>query len=107
VAAGFYRAIAQLIAQNREPNRGLVVLVSHRLARLPGLVSELARLDDARIETLEEGHAARSALLATPAVNGADVKLLKRLPWRGAPVLFDAAADKRHASAQASAPTEA
>jgi len=106
VAAGFYRAVAQLVAQNREPNRGLVVLVSHRLARLPGFVSELARLDDARIEMLEEGHAARSALLGTPAVNGADVKLLKRMPWRGAPVRIDTAADKSPAAAQTAAATE-
>jgi hypothetical protein len=89
VAAGFYRGVAQLVAQNREPNRGLVVLVSNRLARLPGLVGELARIDDARIETLEEGHAARSALLAPPQANGSDVKLLKRLPWRAAPVLVE------------------
>lgn len=99
VAAGFYRAVAQLLAQHREPNRGLVVLVSHRLARLPGLVGELARLDDARIETLEEGHAARSALLATLQANGVDVKLLKRLPWRGAPVRLDAAERASHAEA--------
>jgi hypothetical protein len=86
VAAGFYRGVAQLVAQNREPDRGLVVLVSDRLARLPGLVGELARIDDARIEALDEGHAARSALLVAPQANGADVKLLKRLPWRAAPV---------------------
>jgi len=36
VAAGFYRGVAQLVAQNAEPDRGLVVLVSDRLARLPG-----------------------------------------------------------------------
>jgi hypothetical protein len=90
VAAGFYRGVAQLVAQNREPDRGLVVLVSDRLARLPGLVGELARIDDARIETLEEGHAARSALLAAPQANGADVKLLKRLPWRAAPARIEA-----------------
>jgi hypothetical protein len=99
VAAGFYRGVAQLVAQNREPDRGLVVLVSDRLARLPGLVGELARIDDARIETLEEGHAARSALLAGPQANGADVKLLKRLPWRAAPVLMNAAADTGRATA--------
>jgi len=87
VAAGFYRGVAQLVAQNREPDRGLVVLVSHRLARLPGLLGELARIDDTRIETLEEGHAARSALLAALQPSGTDVKLLKRLPWRAAPVL--------------------
>ena len=91
VAAGFYRGVAQLVAQSREPDRGLVILVSDRLARLPGLVGELARIDDARIEILEKGHAARSALLAAPQTNGADVKLLKRLPWRAAPAQIEAA----------------
>ena len=99
VAAGFYRGVAQLVAQNREPDRGLVVLVSDRLARLPGLVGELARIDDARIEALEKGHAARSALLAAPQANGADVKLLKRLPWRAAPVRLEVAAGAGRATA--------
>jgi hypothetical protein len=85
-AAGFYRAIAQLVAQHREPGSRLVVLVSDRLARLPGLVAELARLDDTRVEALERGHAARSALLAMPRAGAVDVKFLKRLPWRAAPV---------------------
>ncbi len=93
VAASFYRAVAQLIAQNREPDRGLVVLVSDRLARLPGLVKELARLDHAVIESLAVGHAARNALLAAPVIRaGAEVKLLKRLPWRDAAVPHEAAA---------------
>jgi len=92
VAAGFYRGVSQLVAQNRESDRGLVVLVSDRLARLPGLVGELARIDDALIETLEAGHAARSALLAVPQANGPDVKLLKRLPWRAAPVPIEVTA---------------
>ncbi len=103
VAAGFYRGVAQLVAQNREPDRGLVVLVSDRLARLPGLVGELARIDDARIETLEQGHAARSALLAAPQANGADVKLLKRLPWRAAPVLIEVVAGASRATAPSAA----
>jgi hypothetical protein len=85
-AAGFYRAIAQLVAQNREPDRGLVVLLSDRLARLPGLIGELGRLDAAHVETLERGHAARSALLVMPRIDGAGVRLLKRLPWRAAAV---------------------
>ena len=97
VAAGFYRGVAQLVAQNREPDRGLVVLVSDRLARLPGLVGELARIDDARIEVLEKGHAARSALLVALQANGADVKLLKRLPWRAPPAQIEAAAGRASA----------
>ena len=87
VAAGFYRAAAQLIAQSRERGRDLVVLVSDRLARLPGFLAELARLDDAEVACLAVGHAARSVVFPTPiATAGADVKLLKRLPWREAPV---------------------
>lgn len=88
VASGFYRAIAQLVAQNRNPDLGLVLLLSDRLARLPGLVGELARLDDTLIEALAVGHAASSALLAARVANGADVKLLKRMPWRDTPVHF-------------------
>jgi FHA domain len=96
VSAGFCRAVAQLIAQHRDPDRGLVVLVSDRLARLPGLVKELARLDQTLIEPLETGHAARSALLALPVSGaGADVKLMKRLPWRDAAVQLDPAAPTR------------
>jgi hypothetical protein len=106
VAAGFYRGVAQLVAQNREPDRGLVVLVSDRLARLPGLVGELARIDDARIETLEEGHAARSALLAAPQAGGADVKLLKRLPWRAAPVAIASAAGTGRAATPSAAASQ-
>jgi hypothetical protein len=96
VSAGFYRAVEQLIAQNRDPDRDLVVLVSDRLARLPGLVNELGRLDQTLIEPLEVGHAARSALLVAPmAGGGADVKLLKRLPWREAAVHLTATAPPR------------
>jgi hypothetical protein len=103
VAAGFYRAVAQLVAQNREPGRGLVVLLSDRLARLPGLVAELARLDDARIESLAVGHAARSTLLATPQTEGVGVKLLKRLPWRDVPVVLEPAVAPGPAAAPAAA----
>jgi hypothetical protein len=83
VAAGFYRAVTQLVAQNREPGRSLTVLLSDRLAVLPGLIDELARLDDAQVECLPEGHAALGVLFPAPiATNGEQVKLLKRLPWR-------------------------
>ena len=78
-----YRAAVQLIAHNREPDASLVVLLSHRLAALPGFVAELARLDGARIERLEPGHAARSVLLAHElGAAGGDVKLVKHLRWR-------------------------
>ena len=55
-----------------------------RLAALPGLMSELARLDDAHVERLAPGHAARAALAALGAARSADgqVRLLKRLQWR-------------------------
>jgi hypothetical protein len=84
VTDGFYRAVRQLIAQQREPGRALIVQLSDRLAALPGLVDELARLDLATCEPLDEGHAARSALLAASAIAAApgQVKLLKRLRWR-------------------------
>lgn len=85
-AAGFYRAVAQLIAQQRAPGEGLVVLLADRLAALPGLVAELDRLDDTHVEALPAGHAAAGALLAAGelTVPGEQVKLRKRLPWRAA-----------------------
>jgi hypothetical protein len=71
--------------------------VSDRLTALPGLVGELARLDDVHVETLESGHAARSALLArgiVAAPASSPVKLLKRLPWRAEPRPLEAAAHR-------------
>ena len=90
--AGFYRAVRQLIAQHREPGLRLVVQLADRLAALPGLVGELARLDQATCESLEPGQAARGALLAAPSVAAApgQVKLLKRLRWREAPKAAEA-----------------
>jgi hypothetical protein len=86
-AHGFYRALRQLIAQHRERGKSLVVQVSDRLAALPGFLTELARLDDAEIESFELGHAARSVLLARSLVasQSAQVKFVKRLPWRAEP----------------------
>jgi hypothetical protein len=83
-AHGFCRALTQLISQHRELGKGLVVQVSDRLAAVPGFMTELGRLDDALVEPLEPGHAARSALLAraSAAAQSAGVKFLKRLPWR-------------------------
>ena len=88
VAQGFYRASLQLISQARIPDTSLVLQLSPQLAALPGLVAELARLDDAHIERLETGHAAKSVLLATDELlqSSADgVKLIKHLSWRGPP----------------------
>jgi hypothetical protein len=110
-AAGFYRAVVQLIAQTREPNRPVVVQLSDRLAALPGFVAELARLDDAHVERLPPGHAALAALRAAPAVaqRGAEqVRLLKRLPWSEAPAQPPRAAAKpapAAAAPRAAAPT--
>jgi hypothetical protein len=98
-AAGFYRAVSQLIAQHRDPARPLVVQVSDRLAALPGFVAELDRLDDTRVECLAAGHAANGALLAASqftTANG-EVRLLKRLPWREAAAPVEAASRPRPA----------
>lgn len=85
VAGGFYKALVQLIAQTRKPGSHLVVQLSDRLARLPGLAGELTRLDAAEIVTLQPGHAARSVLAAGDALpaRGEQVKLLRHFAWRG------------------------
>jgi hypothetical protein len=88
VAHGFCRALVQLVAQHRERGLRLVVQVADRLAAVPGFLSELARLDDARAESFEAGHAARSVLLARAIVaapSASQVKFVKRLPWRAEP----------------------
>jgi hypothetical protein len=84
VAAGFYRAVVQLIAYHRQAGRSVVIQVSDRLATLPGFLTELARLDDAYIEPQPPGHAARSVLLRPDLITAGSgqVKLLKRLGWR-------------------------
>lgn len=84
VAAGFYRALVQLIAQCRSRGDSLVLQVSHRLLGLPGVVNELSRLDDAHILSLPVGEAALGALqnLGSIDANPEQVKLVKRLPWR-------------------------
>jgi hypothetical protein len=88
VAAGFYRAVVQLIAYHRQAGRSMVIQVADRLATLPGFMAELARLDDAHIEPLAPGHAARSVLLRPELIEAGNgqVKLLKRLGWRAAAV---------------------
>jgi hypothetical protein len=86
VADGFYRALVQLIAQQREGDAGLVVQLSDRLARLAGLINELERLDDAQVVPLEPGRAARGALMALDELaHGEQVKLLKHVAWREQP----------------------
>src|SRR5215831_698427 len=84
VAAGFNRALVQLIAYYRQPGQSVVIQLSSHLASLPGVAAELARLDDAQIERLPPGHAARSVLLKPELIEAhkGEVKLLKRLGWR-------------------------
>lgn len=83
-ADGFYKAVLQLIAQTREGRSGLVVQLSDRLARLPGVAAALSRLDDALIVGLDPGHAAQAALLCADslALDADQVKLYRHLPWR-------------------------
>jgi hypothetical protein len=87
VAQGFYRALRQLIAQSRQAQVGLVVELSHRLARLPGLHDELSRLDATTIVELEPGQAARAVLGAADvlALEEESVRLFRHLPWRERP----------------------
>ncbi len=84
VAAGFNRALVQLIAYYRQPGQSVVIQLSSHLASLPGVAAELARLDDAQVERLPPGHAARSVLLKPELIDAhkGEVKLLKRLGWR-------------------------
>lgn len=105
-AGGMYKALVQLIAQSREGGSELVVQVSDRLARQPGLVSELARLDDSTLVVHEPGHPARAALAAAEAlVPGEQVKLLRRLPWRETPAAHAPSAPPRAEPGSDTAPT--
>jgi len=87
VAQGFYQAVRQLIAQARRAQAGLVIELSHRLARLPGLHDELSRLDAATIVELEPGQAARAVLHCADvlALEEEAVRLFRHLPWRDEP----------------------
>ncbi|WP_428099987.1 FHA domain-containing protein [Candidatus Rariloculus sp.] len=110
VALGFYKALLQLIAQAREAGSSLVVQLSDRLARLPGLTDELARLDDAEVVGLVPGHAANAALKSLRAIDkGEQVKLLRRMSWRAepapAPETAPAIADAPITRASTAAPT--
>jgi hypothetical protein len=94
VAAGFNRALVQLIAYFRQPGRSVVIQLADHVASLPGVAAELARLDDAHVVPLPPGHAARSVLLRPdliPAQQG-EVKLLKRFGWRASSTEFAAGA---------------
>jgi hypothetical protein len=104
VAAGFNRALVQLIAYFRQPGQSVVILLSAHLAALPGVAAELARLDDAHIEPLPPGHAARSVLLKPELIQAqqGQVKLLKRLGWRLPPADLPASGDAAPARVVAS-----
>ena len=108
VADGFYRALVQLVSQSRTAGASLVVQLSHRLLRLPGVTDALLRLDDAHVVPLARGAAALGALQHVPPAGG-QVKLLKRLPWRGPVVRVEAAQPLREEPAaqdRAGAPAE-
>ena len=101
VAAGFNRALVQLIAYYRQPGQSVVIQLSSHLASLPSVATELARLDDAQIERLPPGHAARSVLLKPELIEArrGEVKLLKRLGWRAPPADVAASAAPRASAA--------
>lgn len=84
---GLYRAVRQLVAQARVAQPELVVQLSDRLAGLPGLEEELARLDGAHFVPLPAGHAAISALRAADelALDEPGVKLFRHMSWRDEP----------------------
>ena len=103
--AGFYRAVVQLVAQCRDPGAQLVVLLSDRMAALPGIISELERLDDAHVVVLEPGRAPLSVLPHAGALgSGAgSVRLLKRMPWRSPPAEVEPARPALESTAVAAA----
>jgi hypothetical protein len=87
VTQGFSRALQQLIAQIRQGASGLAVQLSDKLAVLPGIAEELARLDDVVIINHEPGHAALALLDSAilPVIDTTQVKLYRHLPWRAPP----------------------
>jgi hypothetical protein len=85
------------------------VQVSDRLTAVPGFIGELGRLDDTQVESLETGHAARSALLAPGLIAApptGQVRFLKRLAWRAEPRIATPAAPRAPSTvARAKPPT--
>jgi hypothetical protein len=83
------------------------VQLSDRLARQPGLAEELARLDDAIVVAHPPGHPALMALGALAQLGTGDqVKLLRRVAWRGDPVETMVASTAPAPSTAPTAPTE-
>jgi hypothetical protein len=105
VSAGFYRAIVQLIAQCREAGERMIILLSDRLAAMPGLLSELERLDDAAVVQLNPGDAALGVIQHFDGIARRDgeVRLIKRLPWREPSADVPASRDSSNAAAKAAA----
>jgi hypothetical protein len=87
VAAGFYKALLQLVAQAREPGPSLVV-----------------QLSDAIVVAHPPGHPALMALGALTQLGAGDqVKLWRRVAWRGEPVETSVASTAPAPSAVAAA----
>lgn len=85
-----FRALAQLIGQLRTPGAGAVLQISDRLAQTPGLCDYLGKLDDCEIVTLSAAHTAGAVAAATEHLGAAPqsgLRLVRRLPWREAPLL--------------------
>jgi hypothetical protein len=82
--SGFFKALVQLIAQVREGSSGVVVQLSDRLARLPGITDAMQRIDDSIVVPLAHGHAARSVLegVGKVVLDAEQIKLFRHLPWR-------------------------
>ena len=78
-----FREIARLVAEMRAPGIPAVIQLPHRLAALPGLRSELERIDGISLSELTPGFPATSALERIQKLDtGSDeVRLLRRLPF--------------------------
>ncbi len=103
----FYRQIIGLITSNRPASGPVVVQLSSRLASLPGLITELGRLEDAEIVALSAGHAPFAALAR---VNGMarsaeGVRLLKRMPFSEQAAPYEARAVTPSAQPEKKKPT--
>ena len=75
-----FREIARLISELRTPNVPAVVQLNDRLATLPGLRTELERIEGIVPVTLDQGFPATSALsrIQNPTAASDEVRLLRR-----------------------------
>ena len=85
VVGGFCKALVQLSSKLRKPEVGMVVQLSHRLQQLPGITNEFQNLNNTHVVPMDIGAAALGMLKGLDGIvqDGDQVKLLKRLPWRG------------------------